>query len=173
LAAAFARSGIRLELGQGRASVERRAGELTVALADGETLRPERVLFAAGRAGNTDGLGLAEAGVEVDERGRIIVDERYRTSAEGIYAAGDVIGHPSLASVSMEQARVAICHTFGIPFKETIDPVAPYGVYAIPEVGMVGMTEEDAAAAGIDHEVGRAGSSRTRGRASPEPRTAG
>ena len=125
LAETFARSGIRLELGQGRATVERRAGELTASLADGETLQPERVLFAAGRAGNTDGLSLAEAGVEVDERGRIIVDDRYRTSAEGIYAAGDVIGHPSLASVSMERARVAICQAFGIPFKETIDPLAP------------------------------------------------
>jgi NAD(P) transhydrogenase len=94
--------------------------------------------------------------VRCDDRGRIVVDEEYRTTAEGIYAAGDVIGPPALASVSSEQGRVAICHAFDIPFKEVIDPLPPYGVYSIPEVGMVGMTEEAAATAGIDYEVGRA-----------------
>jgi NAD(P) transhydrogenase len=137
------------------ATIGRVDGALAVTLADGEVLRPDKVLFAAGRAGNTEGLGLAEAGIEVDPRGRILVDERYRTAAEGIYAAGDVIGPPALASVSAEQGRVAVCHAFGIPFKETVDPLPPFGVYSIPEVGMVGMTEEAAAAAGIDHEVGR------------------
>lgn len=155
LAEAFARVGMRLVLGQGGATIAREQGELTVTLADGEIIRPERVLFAAGRAGNTEGLGLAEAGIQVDDRGRIVVDDRYGTSAEGIYAAGDVIGPPALASVSMEQGRVAICHAFGIPFKETVDPLPPYGVYSIPEVGMVGLTEESAAAAGIAYEVGR------------------
>jgi NAD(P) transhydrogenase len=155
LAKAFAEIGIRLELGQGVATIGRQGGELAVTLAHGEIVRPDRVLFAAGRAGNTEGLGLAEVGVEVDARGRIVVDEHYRTSAEGIYAAGDVIGPPALASVSMEQGRVAICHAFGIPFKETVDPLAPYGVYSIPEVGMVGTTEDAAAAAGVEYEVGR------------------
>jgi len=155
LARAFAEMGIRLVLGQGVAAIARQQGDLAVTLADGEIVWPEKVLFAAGRAGNTEELGLAEAGIEVDERGRILVDEQYRTSAEGIYAAGDVIGPPALASVSMEQARVAICHAFRIPFKETVDPFPPFGVYSIPEVGMVGMTEEAAAAAGIEYEVGR------------------
>ncbi len=156
LAKTFEGTGIRLVLGQGAATVARRAGTLSVTLADGEILRPERVLFAAGRAGNTEGLGLAEAGIGVDERGRILVDDRYQTSSEGIYAAGDVIGpRLALASVAMEQGRVAICHAFGFPFKETVDPLAPSAVYSIPEVGMVGMTEEAAAAAGIDYEVGR------------------
>jgi len=155
LAKAFAAMGIRLVLGRGVATIARREGELAVTLADGEIVRPEKVLFAAGRAGNTEGLGLADAGVEVDERGRIVVDDKYQTSAEGIYAAGDVIGPPALASVSMEQGRVAICHAFRIPFKETVDPLPPYGVYSIPEVGMIGMTEEAAAAAGIEYEVGR------------------
>jgi NAD(P) transhydrogenase len=147
--------GIRLVMGRGVATIGRVDGALAVTLADGEVLRPDKVLFAAGRAGNTEGLGLAEAGIEVDPRGRILVDERYRTAAEGIYAAGDVIGPPALASVSAEQGRVAVCHAFGIPFKETVDPLPPFGVYSIPEVGMVGMTGEAAAAAGIDHEVGR------------------
>jgi NAD(P) transhydrogenase len=156
LAEAFAGMGIRLVLGQGVATIGRQEGELAVTLADGEIVRPKGVLFAAGRAGNTDDLGLSEAGIEVDQRGRIVVDDQYRTSAEGVYAAGDVIGPPALASVSMEQGRVAICHAFGIPFKESIDQLPPFGVYSIPEVAMVGMTEQGAAAAGIEHEVGRA-----------------
>lgn len=154
LARAFARMGMRLVLGSG-GTVERVGGELRVRLAGGERLRPEKVLFAAGRAGNTEGLGLEEAGVDSDSRGRIVVDATYRTTAEGIYAAGDVIGPPALASVSMEQGRVAACHAFGIPFKETVDPLPPYGVYSIPEVAMVGMTEDEAREEGIDCEVGR------------------
>ena len=70
-----------------------------------------------------------------------MVDDAYRTTAAGIYAAGDVIGLPELASVSMEQGRVAACHACGISFKETVDPLPPYGVYSIPEAAMVGMTE--------------------------------
>jgi NAD(P) transhydrogenase len=122
----------------------------------GQGFRPEKVLFATGRAGNTEGLGLAEAGVAVSEHGDIVVDERCETTAPGIYAAGDVIGPPRLASVSMEQARVAICHAFGIAFKETVDALAPQCVYSIPEVAMVGMTEAQAKAAGVDYETGRA-----------------
>lgn len=155
LAKMFAGMGIRLVLGQGVATIRREGQQLMVNLADGEIVRPEKVLFAAGRAGNTEGLGLPEAGVEVDRRGRILVDDRYQTSAEGIYAAGDVIGPPALASVSMEQGRVAICQAFDIPFKESVDPLPPLGVLSIPEVAMVGMTEEEATAAGIDYEVGR------------------
>jgi NAD(P) transhydrogenase len=155
LATAFAAVGIRLVLGRGVATIGRQDGKLAVTLADGEILRPEKVLFAAGRAGNTEELGLDDAGIKMDDRGRIVIDDRYRTSAEGIYAAGDVIGPPALASVSMEQARVAVCLAFGIPFKETVDPLAPFGVYSIPEVGMVGMTEEVAVGGGIDYEVGR------------------
>ena len=137
------------------ASIDRVDGKLQVELGTGEKLEPEVVLFAAGRVGNTEGLEVSAAGVQCDERGRIIVDDEYRTTKDGVFAAGDVIGPPALASVSAEQGRVAICHAFGIPFKDRIDPAPPYGVYSIPEVGMVGMTEEAAAAAGIDYEVGR------------------
>jgi NAD(P) transhydrogenase len=147
--------GVRIALGT-TAIIDRVDGVLQVSLGDGETLRPDVVLFAAGRVGNTEQLGVSVAGVECDDRGRIVVDDEYRTTVEGIYAAGDVIGPPALASVSAEQGRVAICHAFDIPFKEMIDPLPPYGVYSVPEVGMVGMTEEAAAAAGIDFEVGRA-----------------
>jgi len=95
------------------------------------------------------------ATVQVDDRDRIVVDETFRTTAEWVYAAGDVIGPPALASVSMEQGRVAACYAFGIPFKETVDPIPPFGVYSMPEAAMVGLTEEGAAAQGIDYEVGR------------------
>ncbi len=155
-AAVFGRLGMRLALETTVSSVVREDGSLVLPLSNGETLRPDAALFAAGRAGNIEGLRLPEEGVEVDERGRISVDETFRTTVEGIYAAGDVIGPPGLASVAMEQGRVAACHAFKIPFKETVDPTAPFGVYTIPEVAMVGMTEEAAREAGIDHEVGRA-----------------
>jgi NAD(P) transhydrogenase len=155
LGSAFAGMGMRLALGSGVGTVARVGGQLRVTLADGERLHPEKVLFAAGRAGTTEGLGLQDAGVKTDARGRIVVDHTYRTTAEGIWAAGDVIGPPALASVSMEQGRVAATHAFGIDFKQTLDPLAPYGVYCIPEAAMVGMTEQAAKAAGIDCEVGR------------------
>lgn len=155
LAETFVRMGIRVMLGSGVATIERSAGGLEVRMETGEILRPDQVLFAAGRAGNTEDMGLDEIGVELDPRGRVVVDETFRTSAEGIYAAGDVIGPPALASVSMEQGRVAVCHAFGIPFKETVDPLPPFAVYSIPEVAMVGLTEEAARDQGLDYEVGR------------------
>ena len=139
----------------GHPKVERVAGRLQVELRDGTVLHPEKLLFAAGRAGNTEDLGLEDAGVATDDRGRVVVDERYQTNVPGIYAAGDVIGPPALASVSMEQGRVAACFAFDIPFKKTVDPLAPFGVYSIPEVAMVGHTSESAAAAGLDCESGR------------------
>ena len=84
------------------------------------------------------------------------MDARYRTTAQRVYAAGDVVGPPGLASVSMEQARVAVCHAFGFPLHQVVDRLLPVGIYTVPEVASVGMTEEAAAAAGIDYEVGRA-----------------
>lgn len=155
LAQAFSGMGMRLVLGGGRAAVARDEKGLRVTLASGEEIRPDMVLFASGRAGNTEGLGLEEAGVQIDDRKRIVVDDTFRTTAEWVYAAGDVIGSPALASVSMEQGRVAACYALGIPFKETVDPMPPFGVYSVPEAAMVGLTEEGAAAQGIDYEVGR------------------
>jgi NAD(P) transhydrogenase len=155
LAQVFAGVGMRLVLGNGRAAVGRDGDGLNCTLADGEEIRPDKVLFASGRVGNIEGLGLEEAGIEVDARSRIVVDETFRTTAESIYAAGDVIGPPALASVSMEQGRVAACYALGIPFKETVDPMPPFGVYSVPEAAMVGLTEEGAAAHKIDYEVGR------------------
>jgi NAD(P) transhydrogenase len=146
--------GVRLLFGV-TGTVQRNDGRLEVTLGSGEVLHPDIVLFAAGRVGNTDELRLVESGVDCDDRGRILVDDQFQTSVAGIYAAGDVIGPPALASVSTEQGRVAMCHAFEIPFKDTVDPLPPYGVYSIPEVGMVGMTEEAARNAGVDYEVGK------------------
>jgi NAD(P) transhydrogenase len=155
LARAFSRMGMRLVLGGGRALVSRDDDGLKCALASGEEIRPDKVLFASGRVGNVEGLGLEEAGVQVDARNRIVVDEEFRTTAQAVYAAGDVLGPPALASVSMEQGRVAACYALGIPFKETVDPMPPFGVYSVPEAAMVGLTEADAAMQGVDYEVGR------------------
>ena len=94
--------------------------------------------------------------MQTDARGLVVVDDRYRTTADGICAASDVIGPPTSASVLMEQGRVAACSAFGIQFKETVDPLPPYGVYSIPEAAMVGMTAASTASQqGIDAEVGR------------------
>lgn len=155
LAQSLRRSGARVMLRSRVRSVTRDADGL-LADVEGRLLRPQLMLHAVGRAGNVEGLGLAEADVEADERGRIKVDETFRTTAEGIYAAGDVTGPPGLASVAMEQARVAICRAFDIAFKETVDPAVPTGIYTLPEVSMVGLTEQAAAERGEDVETGRA-----------------
>lgn len=152
----FESHGMDVRLGSAGATVERRQGTLQVDLGDGTVVTPDMVLFAAGRVGNTDELGLDAIGVQLDERGRIIVDAHFETTLPRVYAAGDVIGPPALASVSAEQGRVAACHAFGIEFKDVVDPLPPYGIYSIPEVGMIGMTEPAAAERNIDYAVGRA-----------------
>jgi len=134
--------------------VQRTPAGVGVETSSGEAITVEKVIFAAGRTGNTEELGLKEAGVATDERGRILVDERFETSVPGIFAAGDVIGPPALASVSMEQGRVAACYAMSIPFKQTVDPLTPFGVYSIPECAMVGLTEEQAQERDIDYAVG-------------------
>jgi NAD(P) transhydrogenase len=130
--------------------------ELVSTLTSGDRLATEMVLVAAGRTGNTGTLGLATIGVETDGRGCVVVDGDYATAAPGVYAAGDVIGFPALASASMEQARVAVCHAFGFEYKQAVSSVLPYGVYTIPEVSCVGMSQEDAERDGVEVVVGRA-----------------
>ncbi len=94
--------------------------------------------------------------MKLGKRGYIEVDRDYRTSIPSIYAAGDVIGFPALASTSMEQARVAVCHAFGFTYKRQVSELLPYGIYTIPEVSCVGLSEEDAMARGIDVVAGKA-----------------
>ncbi len=155
LARTFKAMGMDLRLGAGVGSVERDETGLRVELSDGTELRPDKLLVASGRSGNTETLDLDKAGVEMDERGRIIVDDTYKTSAPNVYAAGDVIGPPALASTSMEQGRVAACRAFGIEFKGMVDPSPPTGVYSIPEIAAVGLTEQAAAEQGHAYLVGR------------------
>lgn len=122
-------------------------------LESGKTLRADCLLYAIGRQGNTNGLNLESAGLTADDRGRIKVNENYQTAVPNIYAVGDVIGFPALASTSMEQGRQAACHAFG-EHCETIEQLLPYGIYAIPEISMVGWTEEKLTAEGIPYEAG-------------------
>jgi NAD(P) transhydrogenase len=132
------------------------SGGLRMTLSSGRDIACEALLAAAGRVGNTAGLGLADVGVKLDERGRILVDAHFQTSVPSIYAAGDVIGFPALASTSMEQARVAMCYAFDLKYKMQVDDHLPYGLYTIPEVSMVGRTEEDLKRSGQPYETGRA-----------------
>ena len=155
LAENLRRSGARLVFGAQVEFVGRDREGLLVRV-DGEELRPQVVLHAVGRTGNVDGLGLPDAGVDVDGRGRIRVDGSFQTTSPGIYAAGDVIGPPGLASVSMEQARVAMCRAFDIPLKHSVDPLVPTSIYTLPEAAAVGLTEEAALGAGEVVETGRA-----------------
>jgi len=122
-------------------------------LESGKTLRADCLLYCIGRQGASEGLNLGAAGLEADDRGRIKVNETFQTAVPHIYACGDVIGFPALASTSMEQGRVAACHMFGHRY-DMIETLLPYGIYALPEISMVGWTEEKLTAEGIPYEAG-------------------
>lgn len=129
--------------------------ELKVHLKSGKQVVTEAILVGTGRSGNTLGLGLEKVGIATTSRGTIEVNEHYQTAVPNIYAAGDVIGFPSLASTSMEQARVAMVHAFNLKYKTKVAHVLPYGIYTIPECSMAGETEESAAAKKIPVAVGK------------------
>jgi NAD(P) transhydrogenase len=133
-----------------------RHADLRLTLCSGATLSCDGLLVCAGRSSNTGDLDLAAAGITPGKRGLIPVDAHYRSEVAHIYAAGDVVGAPALAGTSMEQARIAICHAFGVALKADLAPVLPTGIYTIPEVGMVGETEESLQGHGVDYVVGRA-----------------
>ncbi len=124
-------------------------------LASGKQIIVEKALYSIGRSGATPSLNLAAAGLEGDERGRLKVNENYQTSVPHIYAAGDVIGFPSLASTSMEQGRLAACHAFGVP-ASSAPALFPYGIYTIPEISYVGRNEEELTQQNVPYEVGKA-----------------
>jgi NAD(P) transhydrogenase len=150
----FLARGNRVILGTGMVSVRRDGDDLAVELGDGRQLRPDALLFAAGRSVSTAGLGLEQAGVRVDARGRIIVDSERRTSCPWVFAGGDVIG-PSLASVATDQGRQALCGALGLDFSVHVDQIPAAAVYGLPEVARVGRSEEDCAAEGIPYAIGR------------------
>ncbi|HXL22658.1 MAG TPA: Si-specific NAD(P)(+) transhydrogenase [Candidatus Dormibacteraeota bacterium] len=128
-------------------------GKVAANLVSKKRINADALLYAVGRQGNVEGLNLAAAGLESDERGRIKVDADYRTSQPHIFAVGDVIGFPSLASVSMEQGRIAAARAFGVQVQS--DPAGyPYGIYTIPQISFIGKTEEQLTDADVPYEVG-------------------
>ena len=131
-------------------------GPLRIALKSGRVLQVDKVLYLACRAGNTKPLALDKAGLTLDARGRIAVNEHFQTAQPHIYAAGDVIGNPAFASVSMEQGRVAVCHAFGFDYKKSVAGIVPYGIYTIPEVSAFGETEATCIDKGIPYVTGSA-----------------
>jgi NAD(P) transhydrogenase len=146
---------MKLVFGQPVDKVEKDAtGKCRLTLKNGRTLAADMVLFAAGRMGATETLNLGAIGIEPDNRGRIKVDaETFQTAVPGIYAAGDVVGFPSLASTSMEQGRIAARHAVGAPAQEP-PQFFPYGIYAVPEISTCGLTEEEVQKRGIPYECG-------------------
>jgi NAD(P) transhydrogenase len=153
------RMGMTLRLGEKVARIERLPAEnangaaVLATLESGKTLRSQALLYAVGRQGTTMALNLEKAGLKADDRERLKVNANYQTDVPHIYAVGDVIGFPALASTAMEQGRLAVCHAFGAPTK-SIPELFPYGIYAIPEISMVGRTEDQLTTAGIPYEVG-------------------
>ena len=130
-------------------------GRAQVLLSDGTPLSADCLLVSTGRIGNSAQLGLETVGVKFNDRGFIQVDANYRSAVSTIYAAGDVIGFPALASASMEQARVAVCHAFDLKYKRAVSDVLPYGVWTIPEIATVGASEDVLHAHGVPYEIGR------------------
>jgi NAD(P) transhydrogenase len=129
---------------------------IEVRLRSGTVLTTHTILVSSGRSGNTEDLGLDAIGVNVTDRGRIKVNEFYQTSVPHIYAAGDVIGFPALASTSMEQARIAMVHAFKLGYRSGLAQIVPYGIYTIPECSMAGETEESLVRERVPYVAGRA-----------------
>ncbi len=148
-----------LRLGEGVKSVEPCEGlhgpAVRVCLESGKQVTAQKALYATGRNGATADLELHTAGLGTDDRGRLTVNGDHQTAVPHIYATGDVIGFPSLASISMEQGRLAACHAFGHP-AHSVAELFPYGIYTIPEISVVGKSEEELTRAGVPYEVGKA-----------------
>ena len=146
--------GVTFRLGERLVSVAvEESGNVVAHLESGKTVRAERLMYAVGRQPNTDVLNLGPIGLSVDERGRLAVNEHFQTAIAHVYAAGDVIGFPSLASTSMEQGRLAACHMFGVVLQHEPE-LLPYGIYTIPELSMVGSTERQLTERKVGYEVG-------------------
>ena len=146
--------GITIRFGAKVERIEMERGWPVTVLEGGRRVRSEMLLYAAGREGGTDTLNLEAAGLTTDARGRLKVDSKsFQTEVPHIYASGDVVGFPSLASTSMEQGRIAACHAFGIPMPPAPE-FFPYGIYSVPEMSTVGMSEEEVKRRGIGYECG-------------------
>jgi NAD(P) transhydrogenase len=147
------RENVTFRLGEEVASVERRDDGAVTHLASGKVIASEAVLYATGRQGDTDDLALEKAGLSADKRGRIRVDEHFRTEVPHIFAVGDVAGPPGLAATAMEQGRLASLYALEQEV-HALPELIPTGIYAIPEVSMVGRTEEDLTEAAVPYIPG-------------------
>ena len=136
-----------------RVGIDPQRDRVFAELESGKKIQADALIYAVGRQANGDQLRIDAAGLVPDSRGKIKVNEHYQTEVPHIYAAGDIIGFPALASTSMEQGRLASCHMFGAP-SEHIPSLFPYGIYTIPEISMVGQTEETLTANKVPYEVG-------------------
>jgi NAD(P) transhydrogenase len=152
----FTSLGMHLWFNQRPVKVENHSCGTRLHMKSGKTLEVEAALFAAGRRAAVDDLGLEKVALSLNDRGYIPVNQQYRTAVPNIYAVGDVIGFPALASTSMEQARVAVCHAFRLKYKQRVASLLPMGIYTIPEISAAGETEESCKEKGIDYCVGRA-----------------
>jgi NAD(P) transhydrogenase len=155
LMASMREHGITLRLNDSVESLKRRGDDLVATLKSGKTEAFDRVLVSAGRTGNTAGLNLEAVGVKLDPRGLVVVDRTFRTTCPSIFAAGDVVGRPALASSSMEQGRVAAAAMFGMDVPDRDWPSLPAGIYTIPEACACGPTEAELTAGGIPYVAGR------------------
>jgi len=145
---------VTLYLGKDFTSVrEDSAGNVITTLENGREIKTDMLMFASGRSGAVDGLNLEAAGLNMNSRGLIDVNDHLQTGVPHIYAAGDIVGFPALASTSMEQGRMAACHAFDMPFYSDTE-LLPYGIYTIPEISMVGKTEQELSEAGTPYEIG-------------------
>ena len=145
---------VTMRLGEEVSSVEEAAdGKVVANLESKKKISGDALLYAIGRQGNVDEMNLSAAGLEADSRGRIVVDQDYRTKQPHIFAVGDVIGFPSLASVSMEQGRIAAANAFGKTIHSNPENY-PYGIYTIPEISFIGKTEEQLTDEDVPYEVG-------------------
>jgi NAD(P) transhydrogenase len=146
-------SRVTMRLNEEVESVEETAGCVVATLQSKKKITGDALLYAVGRQGNVDELNLSAAGIEADSRGRIKVDADFRTSQPNVFAVGDVIGFPSLASVSMEQGRIAAGRAFNVPLQSK-PAFYPYGIYTIPEISFIGKTEEQLTDEDVPYEVG-------------------
>jgi NAD(P) transhydrogenase len=144
---------VSFRLGEEVAAVESADHGTVTTLASGKRIAADTVMYSAGRQGQTAELDLAAAGLEADKRGRIAVDDQYRTAVPHVFAVGDVIGFPALAATSMDQGRLAAYHAFGEPARDLMG-LQPIGIYTIPEISYCGRTEEDLTGSAIPYEVG-------------------
>jgi NAD(P) transhydrogenase len=146
--------GLEFALGHKVTAIEPQVDTVRLTLDDQTQREFDIILVAMGRQSNVQGLGLEQLGVQLGNRDVILVNDKYQTQVPNIYAAGDVIGFPALASTSMEQARVAVSHAFNFRYKEEMSPIVPLAVYAIPEISMVGLTEEECRSKQIPYLLG-------------------